>query len=44
VRSVIDANLAVYAVLPGAFHNLAWRFLERLVQEETALYASPFRG
>lgn len=38
MRSVIDANLAVYAVLPCAFHDLAWRLLERLVQEETALY------
>jgi len=37
VRSVIDANIAVYAVLPSIFHDVAWRFLERLVQEEVDL-------
>ena len=37
MRSVIDANIAVYAVLPSIFHDVAWRFLERLVQEEVDL-------
>lgn len=38
MRSVIDANIAVYAVLPCAFHDSALRLLEGLVQEEVALY------
>ena len=32
MRSVIDADIAVYAVLPSIFHDVAWRFLERLGQ------------
>jgi len=34
---VIDANIAVYAVLPGTFHDAAWQLLERLVREEVDL-------
>lgn len=38
MRSVIDANIAIYAVLPCTLHNSAIDLLERLVWEEIALY------
>jgi len=43
VRAVIDANIAVYAVLPGTFHDAAWRLLERLVREEVELCSRAYR-
>lgn len=38
MRSVIDANIAVYAVLPCAFHDPVLQLLKKLVLEEVALY------
>ncbi|MCX8066321.1 MAG: type II toxin-antitoxin system VapC family toxin [Anaerolineae bacterium] len=38
MRSVIDANIAIYAVLPCAFHDSAIALLEQLVREEVTLY------
>lgn len=36
--AVIDANLAIYAVLPGAKHEKALELLERLVGDGVVLY------
>ncbi len=36
--AVIDANVAIYVVMPGRHHAAAVNLLERLVTEETPIY------